>query len=92
MAEYISGIETGYTSRNTRMRSDSLNLHIKIFDKDREEDPIGLYYYLINQLSKDLRRELQIKTTEVEVTNQPETVEITVNEHTDTLEDGPLHD
>lgn len=56
-----SGIEEGYSARNTRAKADIMNYHVKVFDEDRESDLIGLYEHLFNEMDRVLRKELGVK-------------------------------
>ena len=55
-----STIDMGYGSRQGRFKRDSLNVHILLYDVDKEGDPEGTYHQLMDKLGKLLRKELRI--------------------------------
>ena len=60
-------VEFGMTSRQSRFRRDTINIHIKLYDENRTPDRLmGTYSSIIDQVSLMIRKELGLTRKEVE--------------------------
>ena len=60
-------VELGMTSRQARFKRDTINIHIKLYDENKEPDQImGTYFGMMDQLSYMIRKELGLTRKEIE--------------------------